>query len=308
MDKVNAQNCYCCNSKLIKQDLVISLTEIFKMWEDNGVLISKETKSDYSPQSSVQLYKCPECKFGIFLPMLTGSANFYSDITKNDYYLDTRWDFIETEKFLANVPPTHSILDVGCGQGAFLKSFKKKFPTTECHGLDSNTEVKKISNDIQLHRDTSTLPSEFDVLTSFQVIEHVETPHLLLNNLKDKIKSGGYIIVSVPDYSGPISFFEKTHTALPPHHVTQWNPEALKRLLERLGFSDIQILYEPLPHYLYNSYLPEIISHFFNLQNNLKWKSRVHRACNFLIKILIKLNIKTLPFHGHTCMAIGKKK
>ena len=302
------QICPCCVSSMRKTGEVFQLYQIFEKWKLNGISISAKTFKDYPDNITMELFRCDKCEFGLFNPTITGSASFYKDVTSNDYYLNNRWDFqIAIKKVAHTLQKT--ILDVGCGQGAFLDLIHQNEKNIACHGLDTNPLVEKLPAHIKLHQSISTLPQNIDAITMFQVIEHISNPDAVFKDIEKSLKPGGLVFISAPDYSGPVRFFTDTHTALPPHHVSQWNPKCLKAFLERLGYEDLETIREPLPDYLFESYLPEIIFHFLKIDDKPVWKYRFKKYFILpLINILKFLKIKSLPLRGHTCLVIARKK
>ena len=91
--------CPICDSKLRSKTGPYCLNDLFELWAP--VQFSEGTLTEHFKQSSyTQLYSCPECKLGIFLPQIIGTANFYLDLSRNDsnhYYVDEKWDFEQLE-------------------------------------------------------------------------------------------------------------------------------------------------------------------------------------------------------------------
>ena len=75
---------------------------------------------------------------------------------------------------------TNRILDVGCGHGFFLEIAKKR--GWKVYGSDYADGCVDIctKKGIDMHRGTMTddafIPEMFDVITSFEVLEHINTP------------------------------------------------------------------------------------------------------------------------------------
>jgi SAM-dependent methyltransferase len=299
--------CSCCDSYLEKTTVTHSLFNVIRKWEAHGVEISQDTWSDYPEDLELTLYHCKNCGFGVFLPMTVGSGAFYTDISRNEYYLSDRWDFHVAIKAMRS-QKLHSVLDVGCGRGAFLNLVTKKLPNVECHGNDANPAVRNsLPHGVKLYENLSDAPSGLDAVTLFQVIEHVADPVELLRESIAKVRSGGLVIVSVPDHSGPIRFFADSHTAIPPHHVSIWTPQSLELLLSKLGLSIVGRKTEPLPDYLMPFYLPKILAHKLGVAGDLVREDMLTKRLSIpIINICRKLGIKSLPIHGHTYIIVAK--
>ena len=108
-----------------------------------------------------------------------------------DYILyDFLKDFFKT-KFKKNF----SVLDVGCGNGNFLKYLSKEFKNIELTGIDhyknkKNKKIKFLHGDI----DKNKKLKKYDIVTSNMVIEHIEDVNKFIQLQKKLCKKNGYII------------------------------------------------------------------------------------------------------------------
>ena len=97
-----------------------------------------------------------------------------------------------------------SLLDVGTGNGTFLKSFQKLFPYWELFGQDiqdnSIDDVTKIiSKENFFCKDISLIDKNFDLIMVNHVIGHVVEIKEFIDALNDKvINSKGQVIVQTP--------------------------------------------------------------------------------------------------------------
>jgi SAM-dependent methyltransferase len=263
--------------------------------------------ADYPDNIVLTLHRCKKCGFGVFLPLTIGSDAFYTDITRNEYYLPDRWDFHVARKALRSAK-AQSVLDVGCGRGAFLGMVTKQLPDVVCHGIDANPAIRDtLPNGVKLHANLSDAPVGLDAVTLFQVIEHVADPISLLKESIAKVRTGGLVVVSVPDHSGPVRFFADSHTAIPPHHVSIWTPASLEALFRKLRLSIVTRKKEPLPDYLMPFYLPKILAHTIGVAGNpareellSRWLSRP------IVGLCKRLGIKNLPISGHTFLIVAR--
>ena len=98
-----------------------------------------------------------------------------------------------------------AILDIGTAEGAMLSSIKKKFPQTECIGLEYSQELIEMNQDKNIkiiQGDAQNLPFEdnsFNVVIATAVIEHLSQPSKLLSESYRVLKRDGILILTTPD-------------------------------------------------------------------------------------------------------------
>jgi 2-polyprenyl-3-methyl-5-hydroxy-6-metoxy-1,4-benzoquinol methylase len=166
------------------------------------------------------------------------------------------------------------ILDVGCGIGTFLKKMGMRGWIT--HGVETSKWAadeakKKIGQDkifiSQLNQ--CGFPDEyFDIVTLWHVLEHVDDPLGLIEEIHRILKKKGALVIEVPSLdSFCLKLFKESYSSLfVPEHLFYWSKNSLEILLKRGRFS-IKKLDYPLVIPLTFS---KNLSHCF--QNNLAAK------------------------------------
>lgn len=99
-----------------------------------------------------------------------------------------------------------SILDIGCGSGELGQAIKKKMNAT-VYGIELNKKAyskAKLKLDQILHGNIEIIeiPFEkqmFDFIIMGDVLEHLVDPKTSLNKLREYLKNGGKIIITVPN-------------------------------------------------------------------------------------------------------------
>ncbi len=95
------------------------------------------------------------------------------------------------------------LLDWGCGGGIFTEAAAKK--GANVRGFDINTDSLKsakhhaITNQLSIEYSndlTSLATSSFDIITCFEVLEHVADPAVLIADISTRLKKNGYVIFS----------------------------------------------------------------------------------------------------------------
>ncbi len=108
---------------------------------------------------------------------------------------------------LASMPAQGRLLDVGCGNGGFLRSFNRQFPKWILAGLEYDdkyrSQVEAIPQVVNLFTgDLAGVPGMFDAISLIHVLEHIESPVRFLENIRRKLNPGGFLIIELPSYAG----------------------------------------------------------------------------------------------------------
>jgi len=176
------------------------------------------------------------------------------------------------------------ILDVGCGDGRFL-SLLRDFgaPEWEMVGLefDAGSIEKCRSMGFEAHaervEDFADAPAQqgrFDGVVMLQLIEHVEDPAVVCEQVHRLLKPGGVFVIETPNLAGlDHRLFSGRHWGHYhfPRHWNLFSEASLRRMLEARGF-------EIVLHECLISTSSWIISH----QNWLKDKGAPAWLCRFV--------------------------
>ena len=166
-------------------------------------------------------------------------ARYYRDYKaqnptrKLDFYLET------IERFQR---PT-SLLDVGCGLGSFLehvasrRNFQLAGTDVSEFGLSQNQQRMPSVEFRRASAEECAFPANhFDVITAFDVIEHVPDLAKVADAVHQMLRPGGVFCVVVPVYdglSGPIiQWLDKD-----PTHVHKWPRRRWLDWASKTGFS-----------------------------------------------------------------------
>lgn len=197
------------------------------------------------------LHFCLNCGVEFWTPLEHPGEKFYetSDLHSIQGERDLQW---RHRFFLDNSLPAGDILDVGCGPGEFLAECRKKgFCVWGVDIAERNIqEAKRRYAITTITRGTlrdfivAHPEKKFDIISFFEIIEHLHDPVAFFEDIKRVLKPGGRIVMSVPNvdrFGGPA---EKEET--PPNHLFRWRERALRQFLSRMGFKDIQIALQPV--------------------------------------------------------------
>jgi len=231
--------CPLCRSQGFRVVESRSKREIIQLWAEVGKPLPERLLSDYPDQ--IDLLICKSCGLKFHDPRLAGGGDFYEAIDAGPgYYIESRPEFV----YALGCASTHaakSVLDVGCGAGLFLDQAKAGGLRT--FGMELNQAAASLArnkghrvfSDLLTSQFTENCPERFDVITLFQVVEHLPDPIAVLKQAKKLLAKDGQIIVSVPNFSGLGCFFSTDPHHWPPHHLTRWRRKDLNHLGNVLG-------------------------------------------------------------------------
>lgn len=138
-----------------------------------------------------------------------------------------------------------ALLDVGCGNGAFL--LRMKMLGVDALGIDFDPNAVLQATYRGLKASTSNMASmksdNFDYVTLSHVLEHVQDFEDLLNQIFRVLTPGGRLFLATPNYesAGRVVFGRCWKGMDMPRHTQIFTPLSLEQTLLRVGFTE--------PHY-----------------------------------------------------------
>jgi len=138
------------------------------------------------------------------------------------------------------IPEQGRLLDVGCGNGALLTSFRKLHPKWDLMGTEQHDrfrrEVERIPGVKGFHHGPlEGLDHEFDLITLVYVLEHVTNPRQFLEELRRKLAPSGILLIQVPDLT------KNLFDLMVVDHCSHFVIAALVRLTQSMGFRTLAI-------------------------------------------------------------------
>lgn len=203
----------------------------------------------------IEMHQCNDSLYRFYYPFnIFGDGKFYEELQAKapGYYIEGRWEHFKALNFINK---NERVLEVGCGDGFFLDLLRKK--NIGSVGLELNSKAaedarkKGLTVYTQLLEEHSNAhANQYDVVCSYQVLEHISEPHSFLSDCLKAIKPGGKIIIAVPNNNPYIFKHDLFHTLnLPPHHAGLWNKEAFENLQKFFPVKLISTNIEPLTEY-----------------------------------------------------------
>lgn len=221
-------------------------------------------------RGGVTVTRCRRCGVSGLLPIPTAEQlqEHYSQYYLTQGYSPQRLRYLSDRHkpvfdfLLSHAPGEESInvLDYGFGNGAFLRHVADRGHTAVGADVsEGNLEQLRRLGDDGLKIEAFAVSAEdfsaldgrsFDLITLFQVIEHVPKPFALLEGLTRHQHSGGLLYVECPNDRAALctikrvlsSYYEgPTWGSLKyPEHLHGFSRQALSRLYERLGYEMLE--------------------------------------------------------------------
>ncbi|MDR1657710.1 MAG: methyltransferase domain-containing protein [Deltaproteobacteria bacterium] len=139
------------------------------------------------------------------------------------------------------------VLDVGAGPGHFLKLASDQ--GWEPTGIEFNVEsVEALQNEglniIVKPLELADLPpASFDLVTMWEVLEHIVSPKAVLAEIRRLLVPGGLLLILVPNAGSLVTriLHEKSHTFGGHSHLNHLNPKSLTMLLEQFQYDILEM-------------------------------------------------------------------
>jgi 2-polyprenyl-3-methyl-5-hydroxy-6-metoxy-1,4-benzoquinol methylase len=203
------------------------------------LVCSSKTIDSINGYENAHLSKCKSCGF-VFskkIPTQQELITHYQDYGRDDYLSPItikRYHELldEFEKFRK----TNRLIDVGCGIGYFLEEAKKR--GWEVYGTEYTVEAIQIceAKGVEMHQgplDTANYDQEFDVITSFEVLEHINNPQEEMSYFNQILRTGGLVYCTTPNFD---SFSRRKlkgswNNICYPEHLSYYTASTMKKLL-----------------------------------------------------------------------------
>jgi SAM-dependent methyltransferase len=146
--------------------------------------------------------------------------------------LNSKWRLELIRKF----KPSGKLLEIGCARGDFLSAALDAF---DASGVEPNPELAESSSRVApVFRDVieRTPWTGFDVVASFHVIEHVDSPRSFIRAAADRLKPGGLLVIETPNIDSlPFKLMRSRWRQFIPEHYFFFDPKTMSRLLRDHG-------------------------------------------------------------------------
>jgi 2-polyprenyl-3-methyl-5-hydroxy-6-metoxy-1,4-benzoquinol methylase len=309
--------CLLCNTEINKVKFICKMDALKDIWK-GFASVEEELKLE-----NLLLYQCDKCTLQFFDPRLAGGNRFYSELGQLDWYYlhpgKTEYDFVQSY-----IKDGDELLDVGSGRGELFKRTKKRIKYT---GLELSSKAVELAqkedinvNNEDLIEHAKSNSWKYDIVTLFQVLEHLTELDRFIGAIHSVLKSGGLFFIAVPNNDGFPGYTPNYTFNLPPHHTILWKKSSLKKLAEKFNFEIVEIVPEVLQEVhrnnAYDAYIERIVRRFSFMPVELVKTSKpttIYRLIKrissmpLINKLLYRYTMTKLR-DGQTIIAVLRKK
>jgi 2-polyprenyl-3-methyl-5-hydroxy-6-metoxy-1,4-benzoquinol methylase len=207
------------------------------------------------------LYRCNACTHVFSDP----DTIIHGEVYREEYFRDAHRNWFSHPNLtlfrwiVQTIPNTaKSLVDVGCGNGGFLKYVRTQIPSMHLVGVDivPNQEIEGISFH-QVDALEANLGEKFDVVVSQAVIEHVPDLTKFISQLARLCNDGGQVFVMTLNNDSLLYMtarllkrfgisiaFNRLYSA---HHVHHFTSRSLQTALARGGLRTVNVRHHNAP-------------------------------------------------------------
>lgn len=280
----------------MKCPLCGSETEVFRLYRTLDFFLTRE---------EFEIWECLHCKIRYTypfpaeadLPKYYRSPEYLSHAKADKSAFSLLYDSIRSlnvkwkaRQFKPFFPNPGSILDVGCGSGAFLGEMKQR--GWACIGVEPDPGSRSFVEQhwkIPVFEDITSLDRNhsFQIITLWHVLEHFSNPMFQIGQLKPMLAEDGMLVVAVPNFESldAITFGSYWAAYDVPRHLYHFSLPGLELLLNKAGFEIVRV--KPMwVDFFYISYLSyrylgktlPLVRGFFN---SIEFLLRSHKVTDY---------------------------
>ncbi len=238
------RDCPCCE----ENDFEVLFKSNMKP-DDFDVLLDYSMEESDS-QEWGRYVKCKNCHLIYMNPLeKVSKTNEYYGKAKNTHARTLRDSCLRTAqsqlRLIQKYASGTNLLDVGCAQGFFLFNASKAGYTAKGVEISQDAAAyarKEFGLDVEAKpfEELRLAENHFDVVTLWQVLEHVPYPLMMLREVHRILKPSGLLVVSTPNIGGvPAKILRKRWWDIKRLHINQFATKTLTDLLRNAGFKNI---------------------------------------------------------------------
>ena len=244
----------------------------------NEKMISKSTYSArrFPDKIHYRIVKCQNCSLVFSSPVLPPGkiSMLYKESVCNykeqiPYLIKTYLNIIK--KIKSDIAENPKVLEVGCGNGFFIKALLDCGLTKEVFGVEPGSKMVLHADEgvrsrikVNFFKQNLFPKSTFDLILCFHVLDHMIDPNEFIRGAQALLKKNGYIIVVVHDTEGlSVKLFQEKSVIFDIEHIYLFNRKTLSKIFLRNKFKVVQIFNlinsYPLDYWIKMSGFPSFI-------------------------------------------------
>lgn len=195
---------------------------------------------------------CASCGHGATDPVPKDLSPYYpSEYYGGRHGITDRYCTERRLRWLERASAPGALLDLGCGDGSFLRAAKDRGYSP--HGVERG-RARELAEQAGLPVFGTTREAAsrapYRVVTAWHSLEHFPDPSAELQRLHSLLEPGGKLIVAVPDFGGvQAKLYRGAWLHLDaPRHLHHFTSRSLGLLLERTGFRVLKTAHQELEY------------------------------------------------------------
>jgi 2-polyprenyl-3-methyl-5-hydroxy-6-metoxy-1,4-benzoquinol methylase len=269
-------------------------------------------------KENLTLVRCQKCHL-IYLNGLQSNLNienyaYYNkriNMTKDELYNSiTEKRYTALLKKIEAHRKNNEILDVGCGEGHFISVAK----SMQWHitGIETTPYAVEICKKFGLNVMHSGLlginlqRDYYDIVTMFEVLEHLESPKKYLNKINSILRRNGILIITTPNFNCLARLLLKERcNIIHKQHLCYFTPNTVKSLLKECNFKVIDLTVKNINLPVLWKFFKKDSIDWYGSNQVIRNRIETNRMLSFLKRILNKmLNLTKM---GETIECICQK-
>ena len=213
-----------------------------------------------------ELLRCDTCALVYVSPRPNNAA--LAALYDEEFYFSTGWSYAALAASVIECIQSRRrhrveryarggrLLDIGSGDGHFVHHMARH--GWEATGIDFSPAALEFARRIDSGArflqgsldDHNFTPGQLDVVTLWQVLEHIGEPRPLLGRCHELLRPGGTLIAAVPNIDGLSSRLtgERWWGLDVPRHLVHFTPATLRAALEGAGFRVMRVRHRSLQY------------------------------------------------------------
>jgi len=231
----------------LKNNTYIRIQTNSRLKHSTCLICISSNLEDMPNYSEVFLTKCQECSFVFVkkIPSKQELIDFYdNNYDRTDYFSSiTIKRYNELLDTFEKYRKTNNILDIGAGNGFFLEIAKARGWNVFGTELTDQSVLVCEKKDIQMKKgclhEVGFDENQFDVITSFEVIEHINNPTKVVAEMLRILRDNGRVYITTPNFNSILRYRLKSKYDVIeyPNHLCYFTKKTLGKLFSDAGFN-----------------------------------------------------------------------